>query len=426
MEEYLENNFEGLLKKMKTTSFKRIFGRYNSRYFILSIKNKYFGYKKSKSDSNFIKIHKLSEIVDFKFTNIEDKINNFELKVKTSSKDYLLYVEKNEDKDKWIFGFNYILKRIPEAFDSIKHSSFVLAIDYFVKPYEMQVIEEFKKKKLQKIKNKFDERNKTNSIVKIADIEIDRIIENKIQVEHENNKINNTYSMIESQPSNRNFTIIIENNPNDSNRLVYNSSLSIMNEIDKKLINDLLIKFQDVDQSNNVCVNEEFIESEEKICHKDNEIINRSYIEEENDFSNYFGYTHEELEDLKVFNADNNENKCDKDHKIKKSFIKKNLKFVKADLVIHSTIRDEARKLYKNNISEKSDTNSNKRSLIAKSKYFEDIKAFKFRKSLTINNINIENEEKLNYDSMNSMSTSNNLPNNKKSIINRNSFNLSD
>jgi hypothetical protein len=133
------DNVEGYLKKQKGSTFKRIFGSFNVRYFVINFEQKILGYKVLKGDNAFLKAHRFNEINDFKITKQEKKEWEVCFTVKLVTKNYVLFCKDLKSLAVWESGFNIILKRDPGSYPHIKPDVFYSAYDLYVKDFKKKV-----------------------------------------------------------------------------------------------------------------------------------------------------------------------------------------------------------------------------------------------------------------------------------------------
>ena len=121
---------KGYMKKLKNSSFNRLFGNTNLRWFELDFKNKTFGYKEDHTDLNLKFALKFSEINDFEekvkseFTRLCEWQFSFGLKTK-NNRLYIFFCQSQFDLDQWIDAFNIILnKNIPIIPETVKKEIF--------------------------------------------------------------------------------------------------------------------------------------------------------------------------------------------------------------------------------------------------------------------------------------------------------------
>jgi hypothetical protein len=152
------DDVRGTLRKLKHSSFQQIFGKTVMRSFDISFKNKIFGYRNNATDKNRKVSYKFSEIEEFTPT-ITDQEKSFcewknGFKIKTKEKSYILYAPTEKEYKKWVFAFNIILKKIPEAFPKIPESVFQTALSVF---YQAHLNEEDEMKAYLARRHKEDE-----------------------------------------------------------------------------------------------------------------------------------------------------------------------------------------------------------------------------------------------------------------------------
>lgn len=159
MENEKREDICGFLKKKKGSSICRIFGNTNLRWFEIQFENKLFGYKNTKTDKKLKRAVQFTELVDYiNSIPLADQKScdwRYGFQVVTKKKSFILFTQSESELKKWTFGFNIILKKIPEAFPRIKESVFLNALKLFEQPY----LEEIKKLKLEeeRIKKKREE-----------------------------------------------------------------------------------------------------------------------------------------------------------------------------------------------------------------------------------------------------------------------------
>jgi hypothetical protein len=130
----MKYDFEGPIRKIKTSFFKRIFGAVNERYLILSTAEGFFGYKRNEKTEKTKKF-------DLKFIRrlemFEEKENSwiFGFKIFTEKKTFSLLVKTYEERRTWCLAFNIAIGIVPVQ---IPTSVFNAALDYIIEPFEEQ------------------------------------------------------------------------------------------------------------------------------------------------------------------------------------------------------------------------------------------------------------------------------------------------
>jgi hypothetical protein len=268
---------KGYMKKLKSSSFHKFFGKTNLRYFETSFQNKTFSYKNSITDKNFVKNFSFSEILD-----VEDKIPEIEKAmceykygfiVKLKTQTLILFVEKMEDFNEWHFAFDIILKRIPEAFPYIPAKVFNVALKLFYYPFLAS--EEEERIQLRKLEEDRKRREEEQKKWKIKEEEERK---RKLQQEKEEEERLRRQRDEEEEKKNRRFKLyddfheVIIREAEDKSKQIN----SIENKDNKEILNKKVeqqpeINFKrDLDDWN-------FYDTKNKVI-KEKELINFNYL----------------------------------------------------------------------------------------------------------------------------------------------------
>ena len=110
---------KGYLKKLKDSSFNRIFGNTNLRWFELNFNDKTFGYK---DDYNSMKLRKFLKFVEIKDFSEEVSLDDkklcdwqYSFYIKTiNNRSITLFCQTKTEHDNWTKGFNIVFDRLPK------------------------------------------------------------------------------------------------------------------------------------------------------------------------------------------------------------------------------------------------------------------------------------------------------------------------
>ena len=109
-------NVRGYLKKLKNSSFNRIFGTTNLRWFEYNKETQQFGYKESSKDTDFVQFLLLNDITDHHENLTIEEMQScewkFGFKVQSLKKNFILFAQSLGEREKWKKLFDVLLKKV--------------------------------------------------------------------------------------------------------------------------------------------------------------------------------------------------------------------------------------------------------------------------------------------------------------------------